>query len=381
MCGIFPHRLSSIRKVRPFLILFLMIATQAWDKTAMAQGQPTNGQTLEVERLQGMLWLVTSIAVGIITLLLVWFRWRLKALKVRSTQALSQFQRSTAQVLSEEVKAPLEKILHRETGSSRTRHKAQRMLTMVNNVVEMPGLMTSEVTLELKPTNFFRLAFDAIEQVRPLLSKKEMKIKAKIERDLMVQADARYLLPVLVNLLTQAIKISPSGSVVNFRALPEGGEVLVVIKDQGQKMATNTQGDGLAPVGSEVTANGIRLRYSELVLVAHQVKLRWEWRGAGNSFFFTLQRTDPSIFHRDEPLDERSSSGFVLAEADRKRIAMYLPQLKALEVYEAIEIEALLDKISLEAEADVSAWVDSVLNAAYEGDQMAYEELLSTMEV
>jgi signal transduction histidine kinase len=89
-------------------------------------------------------------------------------------------------------------------------NSAQHLLELINEILDLSQINANKLTLHFAPTEVQEICQTCIHLVRELASQK--KLKLTIESDFAVntiQADARRLKQILVNLLTNAIKFTP----------------------------------------------------------------------------------------------------------------------------------------------------------------------------
>jgi heavy metal sensor kinase len=107
-------------------------------------------------------------------------------------------------------------------------HLVERLLALARADAE--GLTLHQQTVDMSV-----LLADLIEQTRPLAKAKGLTLTAQIAPDLTASLDPDAMTQVVLNLLENAIKYSPSGRVrlSAHRARPDSSEVLIAISDSG----------------------------------------------------------------------------------------------------------------------------------------------------
>ncbi|MBI3944689.1 MAG: response regulator [Armatimonadetes bacterium] len=111
---------------------------------------------------------------------------------------------------------------------------AERMLRMVNDLLDISRLESGRVRLEARPTSLGHLVDAVAETLRPALAAKQQSYRQQVAPDLpAVVADAERLHQALANLLSNAIKYTPSGGRIRVVAGVEGDRVRVAVEDTG----------------------------------------------------------------------------------------------------------------------------------------------------
>jgi len=108
----------------------------------------------------------------------------------------------------------------------------QALIGLVNDVLDASRIVTGLVRLQLGPIDLGTVLEEAIETIRPTAMAKGLQLEVSVERDLMVNGDPDRLRQAFWNLLSNAAKFTPSGS-VEVRAWREGRHVRVDIEDTG----------------------------------------------------------------------------------------------------------------------------------------------------
>jgi PAS domain S-box-containing protein len=152
-------------------------------------------------------------------------------------------------VLSHELRTPLNTVLgyarmlrredQRMTGQLRERaldaleRNADALTRLVNDVLDTSRIVTGKLRLLLEPCALEGVIRDAIDTVRPTAEAKGISLDATIEPGLVVAADRDRLIQVMWNLLSNALKFTPSGGRVTLRAHRLAGRVVISVEDTG----------------------------------------------------------------------------------------------------------------------------------------------------
>lgn len=113
------------------------------------------------------------------------------------------------------------------------RRNAQRLAIHVGDLVTANQLSADLVRIEAERVALRDVVQGAVEAVQLLYREKEQRIEVAIAGALAVRGDARRLEQVLVNLLANANRHTPAGTLVTVAGGAEDGEVRVTVGDTG----------------------------------------------------------------------------------------------------------------------------------------------------
>lgn len=169
---------------------------------------------------------------------------------------------------------------------------AQRMNSMIQNLVESVHLEAGQQQLEMQPVSLDRFVSDLVQRQ----TQKEWKrVKIQVPPDFpQVCADPDSLERILVNLLSNSLKYSPPSSRVVVRAARNGKEVTIYVTDKG----TGIGPDELPRIfdrfyrakgGQKNPGLGLGLYIARLLVDAHGGQICADSEpGKGSTFYFTL---------------------------------------------------------------------------------------------
>ena len=185
-----------------------------------------------------------------------------------------------------------------------TTRGGQTLLDMINDLLNISKLEDGALKLNSREVVAHAIGQRALEQVRHLAAHKTIDLQHELAEDLPAfAADDELLVRVFVNLISNAIKFTPSGGTVHLRAGHDAQDncLLFVVRDSGEGIpaeAFETIFDKFGQVeGKSGTRNstGLGLTFCKMAIEAHGGKIWVESTvGEGSSFSFTLPNTMPS---------------------------------------------------------------------------------------
>lgn len=110
---------------------------------------------------------------------------------------------------------------------------ADRLVRLVNDFLDMHRMETGNVALDLAEHRVDEIFAEVVRTMSPVAESARISIVA-VPTDVAVWADPSRLVQVLVNLVQNAVKFSPSGSTIELAARPRGQDVVVSVKDHGR---------------------------------------------------------------------------------------------------------------------------------------------------
>jgi PAS domain S-box-containing protein len=111
---------------------------------------------------------------------------------------------------------------------------ARLQAQLIEDILDVSRIAAGKLDLERAPLLMGRIVEKAVSAVRPEAARRGVELAADIAEALPpVDGDGRRLQQVLGNLLSNALKFTPSGGHVRVRCTREGGHVMVEVHDSG----------------------------------------------------------------------------------------------------------------------------------------------------
>jgi len=180
------------------------------------------------------------------------------------------------------------------------REEARRMSTLVGNLLEMARIESGAVNLNLEWQPLEEVVGAALDATRTLL--RTHRVEVRLPRDLpLIRFDAVLLERVLVNLLENAAKYTPPGSLVTLAAETGGDRLRVSVADNGPGLPRGreeavfqkfTRGER----ESATPGVGLGLAICRAIIEAHQGRIVGSNRPGGGALFeFDLPLGTPPV--------------------------------------------------------------------------------------
>jgi len=152
-------------------------------------------------------------------------------------------------VLSHELRTPLNTVLgyarmlrredKRMSGDMRERaldaleRNADSLTRLVNDVLDTSRIVTGKLRLSLEPCPVDAVVQDAITTLEPVADAKGIALEVHVDPGLNALCDRDRLQQVIWNILSNAIKFTPSRGCVSVRAERRGAEITIAVSDNG----------------------------------------------------------------------------------------------------------------------------------------------------
>jgi PAS domain S-box-containing protein len=172
--------------------------------------------------------------------------------------------------------------------------QVKRMSTMINGFLNISRLESGKIHIDKQRFNIDQLLREVVEETKLTVSSHEVLLSPCGELE--IYADRDKISSVIFNLVSNAIKYSPKGKLVQLSCESKGNEVLVSVTDEGMGIKPADIAhvfDRYYRVQTNHTLHisgfGIGLYLSAEIIGRHDGKIWAESEsGKGSTFFFTL---------------------------------------------------------------------------------------------
>jgi signal transduction histidine kinase len=170
---------------------------------------------------------------------------------------------------------------------------SRRLLALVGQIIELSRVRAGRLHLDLHPTDLRRVVAEAVDEVRPLVDRGQLKLDVHVPTDLpRITADAERVHQVFVNLIGNAVRFTPAGGRITVEATRQHGEILVRVADTGVGIPSDLLPKIFEPYEQAHAGrggSGIGLTVVRALVAAHGGRVWAESaEGRGSCFTFTL---------------------------------------------------------------------------------------------
>jgi len=111
---------------------------------------------------------------------------------------------------------------------------ARTQAHLIEELLDISRMAADRIQLALAPVDIGALAQRVVEGAMPRATELDLNLSFTVEPDLIVIADRQRLEQVLMNLLSNALKYTPSGGSIVVEAKREGAHVFLRVRDTGK---------------------------------------------------------------------------------------------------------------------------------------------------
>ena len=173
--------------------------------------------------------------------------------------------------------------------------EATRLLGMINDILDVAKLESGRMQLNIEEIDINEVIKSSVQSMAGTAMKKGIKLVNKTEGIIKVNADAKLLQRVLINLMGNSLNYTPSGGKVIVSSEDCGDRIRVCVADTGIGMPPEycekifekfTQIKGQSKGGT-----GLGLTVSKEIVEAHGGKIWAESEvGKGSQFYFEIPK-------------------------------------------------------------------------------------------
>jgi signal transduction histidine kinase len=175
---------------------------------------------------------------------------------------------------------------------------AQHLLSLINDILDISKIEAGQLQIAYEDFDLHSAIEKAVETARPLARKKGLDLAFAISSEIeTITADRRRLEQILLNLISNAVKFTETGS-IKIECEPRGDMIEIRVVDTGigiknQDMQTVFQAFRQIDSGMtrkyEGTGLGLSISKKLVEIMGGKIQVASEW-GSGSTFSFTLPK-------------------------------------------------------------------------------------------
>lgn len=121
-------------------------------------------------------------------------------------------------------------------------HASKRMVDLINSLLNVSRLELGTFVVEPKMVDIFKIAEDVLQDFKPQVEKKSIRIEKKFHKGLsLISADPRLMTMIFQNLISNAIKYSKEGGKIDLQVSLDQQTLMIRVTDRGLGISKSEQ--------------------------------------------------------------------------------------------------------------------------------------------
>jgi len=172
-----------------------------------------------------------------------------------------------------------------------------KLMVIVNTLLDISRIESGKMEVKIAPFEITKLIRDVADFLTPQAQAKKIELSFELSKSLNAYLDKNLIERVLINLLNNAIKFTPSGGKITLRCIQKDKQVVISVSDTGYGMKEEDLGkvfqEFFRASNSAITqieGSGLGLSLVKRIIDTHKEKIWVESKlGKGTTFSFTLR--------------------------------------------------------------------------------------------
>lgn len=153
-------------------------------------------------------------------------------------------------------------------------NESDRLNILLSDLLDLSGFMSGKLSIVFENVSLTKLIKQVIQQMHPRSIRDNISLMADLQEDVeMIKADTNRMKQVLINLIDNALKFTPSGGMITVRLTARDHEILISIEDTGMGISEeelNLVKDKFYKGVSKGSGSGLGLAICEEIIKAHK---------------------------------------------------------------------------------------------------------------
>ena len=164
---------------------------------------------------------------------------------------------------------------------------------LIDDLLDVSRIMTNKFAITEAKIDLRDVIEDSVSGMRPIAAAKKISLRKQVEESLVIDGDPARLRQVLTNLLTNAIKFTPAGGLIETRLSRDASFGVIEVSDTGEGISAD-----FLPYVFERRAQATERRFSGLglglaivkhIVGLHRGSVEVRSEGAGKGATFTVR--------------------------------------------------------------------------------------------
>ena len=259
---------------------------------------------------------------------------------------------------------------------------AKKAYMLMDSLMQWGTLQRGNISEHIAVADLSAIVAKTIAPLQPILDINSVGVRVDVE-NLKVVTDANLLQIILRNLLTNAIKYSPTNGLINIRAAAQADKILLYVEDDGGGIEDKILSQ-LFELKNNVSiaqkGSGLGLEIVKDLCDKLNIVLQVSNKPTGGAVFSLVLPTPTSYASNQSNYDTSQAQPEQLTDADKAFLSAYARLLQSHEVFEASSIQQILSEVSAKNNnVAVSAWLQSLRYALLHNDEAQYQQAITSV--
>lgn len=175
-----------------------------------------------------------------------------------------------------------------------------KLMAIVNTLLDISRIESGKMEVKIAPFDIARLIRDTADFLSPQAQEKNIKLEFELPESLNTYLDKNLIERVLINLINNAIKFTPSGGRIMLRCVRNDRQAVVSVSDTGCGIKEDELGKVFQeffrashPEITKIEGSGLGLSLVKRIIDTHKERIWAESKpGKGTTFSFTLRMAE-----------------------------------------------------------------------------------------
>lgn len=305
---------------------------------------------------------------------------------------LNAFKENLTDMIIHDLKSPLNIVLN-FSKDDRVVFAGNQMLNLVHNLLDVQRYENSKMKLNLENISVHKLLKNAVFQMNFLIKEKNIELQLRQSKDYIINVDPEIIHRVFVNLLSNALKFTPTKGLVTIYIKEKLNTVSICFSDSGPGIPKDQKNVIFEKFGQFIVqrtgrsgSTGLGLTFCKMAIEAHQGNISFtSVLGKGATFCCTLPKTAvaDSIIPKDNQGNISPEANFNALEfttEDKLLLTGIIEGLASSKIYEIGKIKQLIKNIDPEQTDNIKLWINHLQRAMLNSDEELFKALIEKIK-
>ena len=304
---------------------------------------------------------------------------------------LNTFKDSLTQMIVHDLKNPLNIVLN-FSKDDRVVFAGTQMLNLVHNLLDVQRYEQSTMKLNIERTSVNQLIKNAIYQMQYLVKEKNINLNIDFSEEYSVDVDQEIMSRVFVNLLSNALKFTPSRGSISIHSSLNNNFVEICFTDSGPGIPNDQKelifqkfGQYLIQRAGKSGSTGIGLAFCKMAIEAHKGSIDFKSElGKGTIFCCQIPSVSKAIQSGTTGNTEinfiKTLTDFTFSKEEKMVLSEIVVALENTKIYEISKIKHLTSRVEVHKTENISRWVSELKKAIWNSDYELFTQLLKMVK-